>query len=276
MIAKLALVTHHKSWVTRLMTAACLFVALMVVLSMPSLGVYVVVPVIAMIGVAEMTGLQLAGISSYCGRATAGASKKGVMIYGLQALVVAVGFVGGLTQQPVVIGMLLLAYLSALILLFGGRRLYRFSFWGSSAAYCTCIVFGIALAAIVNGLWSNPVKLFLVIGLTAMCDCAGYIVGKLYGKRQVFKALSPKKTEYGTLAMLVAPLLVLVVLKVQDYGWVLGIGPIALWGDLWMSNVKRWAGRKDAGDVLPGHGGILDRMDSHMWVLASIALLGML
>jgi phosphatidate cytidylyltransferase len=274
MLAKLALVSHQKTWITRLVTAVCLFMALVLVLSVPNLGVYFVVPLIAMIGLGEMTGLQQAGISGSCDGIDANALRLSMVIYLLLTLIFCLGFIGVMTQFFITEVGLWVAYLGAAGLFLGGRQLYRFSVWGVVAAYCSCMVFGMALATVVNGLWYKPMMLFLVVGLTAMSDCAGYIVGKLCGKRQVFKALSPKKTEYGTLAMLTAPLLILAVLQVQDHWWVLSIGPVALWGDLWMSSVKRWSGRKDAGDVLPGHGGILDRLDSHMWVLATVPFFG--
>lgn len=119
-------------------------------------------------------------------------------------------------------------------------------------------------------------ELFTIITLTALSDSAGYVCGKLFGKIRVFKTISPNKTEFGTLAMLLIPAMVTFCLPVafcgRYKGLLYGVGIISLVGDLWMSQLKRSARKKDTGSVLPGHGGILDRLDSHILVLATLAI----
>ena len=116
----------------------------------------------------------------------------------------------------------------------------------------------------------------LLVGITAISDLGGYFFGKLLKSRKVFPQLSPKKTLNGTIAMVVLPLACALVLsKHTDHFFPLyaTIGIFALVGDLWISQMKRMAGMKDSGNLLPGHGGILDRIDSHMMVISIATIL---
>ena len=119
-------------------------------------------------------------------------------------------------------------------------------------------------------------ELLTVVVLTALSDSAGYVVGKLFGKKRIFKNISPNKTEFGTLAMLLIPPLIVYNLPSPLCGRYKGVlymvGLVSLIGDLWMSQLKRSARKKDTGSILPGHGGILDRLDSHILVLATLAI----
>jgi phosphatidate cytidylyltransferase len=114
-----------------------------------------------------------------------------------------------------------------------------------------------------------PVWLLLAILPTWAADVAAYLVGSAVGRHRLAPRLSPGKTWEGTLAGFVACALVTVGVAVL-FGLprlpsaviAIGIGPIGLAGDLLESYVKRRAGAKDSGTMLPGHGGMLDRLDS--------------
>jgi len=100
-------------------------------------------------------------------------------------------------------------------------------------------------------------------------DVTAYVIGSMIGGRKIVPRLSPGKTLAGTVAGLVAAGAVVVLwsrpgLGVPAYVWALAvlIGPAAFAGDLLESWVKRRAGVKDSGTLLPGHGGVLDRIDS--------------
>jgi phosphatidate cytidylyltransferase len=111
--------------------------------------------------------------------------------------------------------------------------------------------------------------LFLLL-LTQLNDVAQYIWGKLMGRHKVIPKVSPNKTYEGLLGgvlttMLVSWLLapVLTPLTAFESIWVGAlIGLAGFIGDVVMSAVKRDVGVKDSGSLLPGHGGILDRLDS--------------
>jgi len=122
----------------------------------------------------------------------------------------------------------------------------------------------------------------LTLGVLIMiwaADTFGYGVGKLWGRRLLAPRISPGKTWEGALGGLVGALLVAVVWQrwVVDFlAWphmlVLGFlcGTVGPLGDLAESQLKRAAGVKDSGTLLPGHGGVLDRFDA-LLVVAPLA-----
>ena len=118
--------------------------------------------------------------------------------------------------------------------------------------------------------------LIAIITLTALSDSAGLVVGKLIGNKKVFPSISPNKTEFGTLAMLLTPGITMFAYcqwSGSDISLIFVLlGPLALLGDLWISRIKRLANIKDTGHLLPGHGGILDRIDSHILTLSTAYL----
>jgi phosphatidate cytidylyltransferase len=117
------------------------------------------------------------------------------------------------------------------------------------------------------GAWRMLLLLAIVMG----ADTAAFFVGSALGRRKLVPAISPGKTWEGLLGGLVGG--VLGALAVRAAGlrslplahavW-LGFGAAALGtaGDLAESLLKRWAGVKDSGALFPGHGGMLDRLDS--------------
>ena len=133
---------------------------------------------------------------------------------------------------------------------------------------------GVAVRA--AGPLEGPLVLLFPLVVTWVGDIAAYIAGSLWGHRRLLPAVSPGKTVEGTVAgILTAGAAGLffatgaaepfVLLGVEP-GWLPGIalliGVGGLAGDLAVSLLKREAGVKDAGALLPGHGGVLDRLDS--------------
>lgn len=119
-----------------------------------------------------------------------------------------------------------------------------------------------------DGFWFIFI-LFLVI---SMSDIAGYYVGTNFGKNPLCPYLSPKKTIEGALgstilgiasSVLVGYMVGIDVLNGFLFGAITVI--FAQLGDLGESMMKRDAHTKDSGDILPGHGGIMDRSDSYMF-----------
>ncbi len=142
------------------------------------------------------------------------------------------------------------------------------------------------LAIIYGGLMFSMVALLkaraggdivILILLTAwLSDTGGYFAGKYLGKRKLYEAVSPKKTWAGSIGGVAAVLVGAAVfkeLRMQDaISWVdliLLCGPGAVLGqlgDLSESMMKRSRGVKDSGAILPGHGGILDRVDAILFI----------
>lgn len=131
-----------------------------------------------------------------------------------------------------------------------------------------------------GGPWrfANPVLLSMVTLWAG--DTAAILVGKSFGRHPLWVTLSPKKTWEGSIANLLTCIAVAMWIgNGCNFPWQLGLscglaaGTIGQYGDLFESYVKRQAGFKDSGSMLPGHGGILDRIDSMLFAAPAIALL---
>lgn len=124
-----------------------------------------------------------------------------------------------------------------------------------------------------------PVWLLLALVPTWAGDSVAYLVGSRIGRRRIAPQVSPGKTWEGTLAGFGAAAVVALLLAVSA-GLHTGpsllvavlVGPVGFGGDLFESAIKRAAGAKDSGTLFPGHGGVLDRIDSLIFVAPAVAL----
>ena len=118
-------------------------------------------------------------------------------------------------------------------------------------------------------------EIALVLLTTFAADTGAYYAGSLLGGPKIWPSVSPKKTWAGSLGGLGASILVCsaVGLAFGTANWtgfaMLGaaLNIVAQLGDFFESALKRWRGIKDSGKILPGHGGILDRIDSLLFTL---------
>lgn len=141
---------------------------------------------------------------------------------------------------------------------------------GISASGLILIAFPLSYAVLLHGLrLQGPVLLLFAMVIIWVGDTAAYFVGRSIGKYKLAPHLSPKKTWEGTVASFVGSLIVAVVFArfmTVPLGHLLGmaaVGNVAgQVGDLLESAYKRSAGIKDSGSILPGHGGVLDRIDA--------------
>jgi phosphatidate cytidylyltransferase len=122
----------------------------------------------------------------------------------------------------------------------------------------------------------------ILIGILALVwiyDSAAYIFGNLFGSRPLFKRISPNKTVEGLLGGLLVLTAVgfglgYVFKAFTPFQWAVISGIIAYFsaiGDLVESMIKRSLNIKDTGDIMPGHGGFLDRFDAFIFVIPFIA-----
>lgn len=123
--------------------------------------------------------------------------------------------------------------------------------------------------------------MFVMIWLN---DTGAFLVGSMIGKHKLFPRISPKKSWEGFIGGVVFSILAGVLAKscLPQYfesitvsglcGLGLVVGIFATWGDLAESLIKRTLGVKDSGNILPGHGGILDRIDSLLLVVPASLL----
>lgn len=127
--------------------------------------------------------------------------------------------------------------------------------------------------------WKIVLAMFAMIWLN---DTGAYCVGSLLGRNKMFPRLSPKKSWEGFFGGFVFCLVsgiaayYLVGQPFGLWGWV-GFGAmvclLSTWGDLFESLIKRTNGIKDSGKIIPGHGGILDRIDSMLFASVGVFVL---
>jgi phosphatidate cytidylyltransferase len=141
-------------------------------------------------------------------------------------------------------------------------------------------------AALVDLRTHGAMLVLLLMGVVWIADSAAYFTGRKFGKHKLAPTISPGKTWEGAfgalIAVLVYLLIVLLVMHSTTFdarSWLLPVmllGGLMLYlsiiGDLFESWIKRVAGAKDSGSVLPGHGGVLDRIDALTSTLPIAAL----
>lgn len=115
----------------------------------------------------------------------------------------------------------------------------------------------------------GPWLVLMIAAIVAAADIGGYFTGRKFGKRKLAPSVSPGKTLEGFAGGFLSNVLLAAVvawLSSSNFWLLLAIvlptSLVSVLGDLLESMVKRYAGVKDSGTILPGHGGILDRVDS--------------
>ncbi|MDR3159040.1 MAG: phosphatidate cytidylyltransferase [Zoogloeaceae bacterium] len=128
----------------------------------------------------------------------------------------------------------------------------------------------------------HPGLLLWTLGIAWVSDISAYFAGRGFGGRKLAPEISPGKTwagVYGALAGVLLYGLLSLVMYDAPWGYAILLLPLLLLtilgilGDLFESLLKRQAGIKDSGNLLPGHGGVLDRVDSLLAVLPCAALI---
>ena len=116
----------------------------------------------------------------------------------------------------------------------------------------------------------TSMALFL-IGTIAVSDVAQYYSGKFFGKHLLAPEISPKKTIEGAIGGLLFGVVFVILVGEHVFPFVkvallipmaVAIVLLGICGDLFQSRLKRSAGVKDSGAIIPGHGGLLDRLDA--------------
>lgn len=188
------------------------------------------------------------------------------------------------TQEVILVllGLTLLAALQMIGFLYSKENTYPRNVvqkMDVSVRYLAFSLSFIVLIPFIEGLY-EPYILVYVLLLIWANDSFAFLIGKNFGKRKLFESVSPKKTIEGFIGGLVFSIITAVVIGVYSellsiLDWVVIaiitsiIGTI---GDLVESKFKRQASIKDSGNIMPGHGGLLDRLDSLLFAAPFVYL----
>lgn len=211
---------------------------------------------------------------------TCGMQPAGVLVLAGVLLVTGGRYINGFASAPWIITLLILASMTYHLFAYeSGRNQAGTDFLVTLGGVLYVSWLGaylISLRELPDGKW----WLLLVLPSVWLADTGAYFIGSRFGRRKLSPRLSPKKTWEGYLAGVVAgtaggillaqalqalagPLAGMTPLAGGVIG--LGISMLTTLGDLGESMIKRQVGAKDSGNLLPGHGGVFDRIDSWLW-----------
>lgn len=162
-----------------------------------------------------------------------------------------------------------------------------FGFKEIAVSFTVPVVLGFAFNGIeyLLGNFGHLFGFFLIFNFACMCDMGGYFVGRKIGRHKLAPIISPKKTIEGsiggvTFSLVATAIIVILYNKIGGYNyslvrWLM-VTPIfciiGMIGDLFASAIKRSTGIKDFGNLIPGHGGIMDRLDSVLLISPCLML----
>jgi len=150
----------------------------------------------------------------------------------------------------------------------------RFAATVTGIVYCGFLATYLAKLKLVDPNHGGDTVLIVLL-IAWVADTGGYFAGRFLGKAKLYEAVSPKKTWAGAYGGIAGSVLGVIVLKLFFAKWMTWIDVFALaipggilgqLGDLAESLIKRSVGVKDSGSLLPGHGGILDRIDAVLFI----------
>ena len=149
------------------------------------------------------------------------------------------------------------------------------------AIFYVLIVFG-GSSFELQGRSGNPIFFLFLLSICFFSDIGGYVIGKSIGGKRLTK-ISPKKTISGSIGSFSFSILALLLfynydqyeysLSINNFLFCLIISLVCQLGDLFISYLKRKAKIKDTGNILPGHGGLLDRVDGIIFAVPIAYLL---
>lgn len=250
---------------TRLLSGAALAVAaLAAIVFLPLIGLRLLACVVAVLATREYLGIVHSG-------------RPIVMTPILLLVVASCWSMSGSTSVPVLPLLLVcLAWLAAEVLFFG-RTVDQ-----ASARFLAPWYIGMPLGmlAAVQGMGGTRATL-LLLGTIVVSDSGQYYTGRAFGRRPLAPAISPKKTVEGAIGGLVLAMMFMVLAGqvVLPSASSLSLGllgativALGICGDLFESRLKRTAGVKDSSGLIPGHGGILDRIDALLFAVPAYYL----
>jgi phosphatidate cytidylyltransferase len=273
----------------RIATGLVLAAALVTCLILGGLPFFIMLLAVSLAALLELYGLFWRGFSRPL-------SKLAGLLGGAAVMAIAAGMLpacleGRLTAPGILSGLALLAAFSFLAGYGGGNTGARF---GDYAV----LPFGVVYVPLALGFayQLSPAEMFLVVGAVAASDTGAYFLGSAMGRHKIWPAVSPRKSWEGAVGGFLACLLVVLcagwfAVRAASPGqtppapppdpgglvyWLLIGAAMAVasqLGDFFESALKRSAGVKDSSRLLPGHGGMLDRIDSLLFALPAYVLM---
>jgi phosphatidate cytidylyltransferase len=220
-------------------------------------------------------GLLLLAFIEYARLSSAVGYPVPAVVSGAATLLASVGVTSGGTTVGTAVALdvvLMTAFVALAAIALTTWRGDRDALGRVSASVFPMLYLGLPIGALVAiRTMRGPASLFLLMLTVMVSDTAQYYSGRMFGRRLLAPVISPKKTIEGAIGGFVFGMLLMGVgghWWLPDVSWavrcVLGAALVALGiaGDLFESMLKRSAGVKDSSALIPGHGGVLDRIDA--------------
>lgn len=232
--------------------------------------------ILAMIGVSEMLKMRRLEIFSF----------EGVLAM-LAAFVLAVPLDNYLGFLPVDASFSAYSILVLLILAGTVLNSSRYSFEEAAFPIAASLYVGIGFQNLINARIAGFDKVLLALFIVWATDSGAYFIGRRFGQHKLLPAVSPNKTIEGSLGGILSAVVVAFVFMLVDksvyapHNFIVMLFLVVLFsifgqfGDLVESSIKRRYGVKDSGKLIPGHGGILDRFDSMIFVFPIMHFFGL-
>ena len=187
----------------------------------------------------------------------------------ITGLIFGILFWGVFLYAPPILFSLLLALVALLIASFEWTNFYNIDSWSFWLILPIYPLLPFALLIAMNHVAAYRPLLFFLFAIAFAHDTGSYIVGKMIGKHKIWPAISPNKTWEGFIGGFITTVVVayfirfltpFTAIEALFAGAIIAGGGFI--GDIIVSAIKRDIGLKDTGNLIPGHGGILDRIDS--------------
>ncbi len=253
----------------RVITGIVLIALVLLGVLIPTPPIFAIFSLIVIITLAGLEWARLVALTEL---------NRTLFISGLLAISVLVYWSGELRWFFNVLGVIIWLILLVILAIYEkDTQLYKENIWLLRlAAFLVLIP---AWSSLITLQQFYPSLLLYLIFLIAIADSAAYFSGRSFGKTKLAPELSPGKTREGVLGGLAAATLWAILgaafLGLPGSDWLffiflsMMVALMSVAGDLFESLLKREAGEKDSGSILPGHGGILDRIDG---LLAALPL----
>ena len=246
----------YNEFIKRLLTSLTLIILLIALFSIGNIGVYLMVVVLSFLSFSEIHKLKNGKVKL----------QFYIPIFIISCFFILNGEMLNLNDLLLLIIMYILSSLFVIVSLFQKSN-FHFSIIG----FLLNSTFFSIICLITNQNLEYKL-IYLIITIISFCDIFAYLVGKKFGKFKIFPKISPNKTLEGyfggTLCSLFLFTIIFLYYNLNDLNYILYMMIIIISsfvGDLYVSFFKRKLNIKDLGKLFPGHGGVLDRIDSWLF-----------